>query len=394
MVKSLGQHAALVAISERLEDGERLLAFLDDLCVVSTPERTCCCVQYFARRVVATCQDQRAPRNDAHLESWWCCPRQVRRSRKCSKGRGPERPEFGGVRGQTRGPGNHHLGQEFVERELAKIIADHSELLTRIPEVQDLQCAWLLLLYCGAARPTSTFTRISNLAVFLQSVEDQTRCSGGQCENSHKFATCGRGIGVERCAQVAGSSTLGKLGDFFKMVWARHPDIEETIMQAVDARDEAPSVQAINQSRESLVQNGLAGKGGTRGGVILFGQPEVDFVRRRRRDAQAPRWASSPFISFPTNRTSRLEPQLLRVLFLRRLRPPLPLSARACRCRPLDVLGHHRSACAVVGTLVEGSLSRMRLQKSAEKRWESATSFATWILEWWSSSMHEGSRSW
>ena len=61
---------------------------------------------------------------------------------------------------------------------------------------------------------------------------------------------------------------------------------------------------------------------------------------------------SSPFISFPTNRTSRLEPQLLRVLFLRRLRLPLPLSARACQCgRPLDVLGHHRSACAVVGTL-------------------------------------------
>ena len=62
--------------------------------------------------------------------------------------------------------------------------------------------------------------------------------------------------------------------------------------------------------------------------------------------------ASSPFISFPTYRTSRLEPQLLRVLFLRRMRLPLPLSARACQCgRPLDVLGHHRSACAVVGTL-------------------------------------------
>ena len=36
---------------------------------------------------------------------------------------------------------------EFVERELAKILADHSALLTRIPEVQDLLCAWLLLLH-------------------------------------------------------------------------------------------------------------------------------------------------------------------------------------------------------------------------------------------------------
>ena len=34
--------------------------------------------------------------------------------------------------------------QEFVESELAKIVANHRELLTRIPEVQDLQCACLL----------------------------------------------------------------------------------------------------------------------------------------------------------------------------------------------------------------------------------------------------------
>ena len=39
-------------------------------------------------------------------------------------------------------------------------------------------------------------------------------------------------------------------------------------------------------------------------------------------------------------------------LLLRRLWLPLPPTSRSCRCgRPLDVLGHHRSACAVVGRL-------------------------------------------
>ena len=36
----LGQHAALVAVAERLEVGERLVAFLDDLYVISSPERS------------------------------------------------------------------------------------------------------------------------------------------------------------------------------------------------------------------------------------------------------------------------------------------------------------------------------------------------------------------
>ena len=40
MLFSLGQHAALTATSERLWGSERLLAFLDNLYVVTTPERT------------------------------------------------------------------------------------------------------------------------------------------------------------------------------------------------------------------------------------------------------------------------------------------------------------------------------------------------------------------
>ena len=42
-----------------------------------------------------------------------------------------------------------------------------------------------------------------------------------------------------------------------------------------------------------------------------------------------------------------------RVTLLRRLRLPLPPTARACRCgRELDILGDHRAACATAGVLV------------------------------------------
>ena len=53
--------------------------------------------------------------------------------------------------------------------------------------------------------------------------------------------------------------------------------------------------------------------------------------------------------SLPTNRCSRFDPQPFRVLLLRRLHLPLPLSARHRRCgRPLDPCGHHQSAAARV----------------------------------------------
>ena len=57
-----------------------------------------------------------------------------------------------------------------------------------------------------------------------------------------------------------------------------------------------------------------------------------------------------PFTSFPTSPISRFDSSVFRVL--RRLWLPLPPSTRKCRCgRLLDVRGHHRAACAVVGVL-------------------------------------------
>ena len=60
---SLGQHAALTATLERLWGSERLLAFLDDLHVVTTFERT------VEVHNVLREEYMRAPREDTHLES-------------------------------------------------------------------------------------------------------------------------------------------------------------------------------------------------------------------------------------------------------------------------------------------------------------------------------------
>ena len=73
-----------------------------------------------------------------------------------------------------------------------------------------------------------------------------------------------------------------------------------------------------------------------------------------------------PCVCCPTSRLTKFQPQSFRILLLRRLHLPLPLSSRSCRCgRLLDCLGHHRLACAVAGVLgrrgfaVESAIARI-----------------------------------
>ena len=121
-----------------------------------------------------------------------------------------------------------------------------------------------------------------------------------------------QGIGLRSAFRLREAAHWASWANTMKMVWARHPDIAETIMQAVNAHDDAPSVQAINRSRESLVAVGftpptweeLVVSETAHPPHVADGEPnqprvgwqaqaarEVGFVRRRRCVAQVPRWA-------------------------------------------------------------------------------------------------------
>ena len=71
----------------------------------------------------------------------------------------------------------------------------------------------------------------------------------------------------------------------------------------------------------------------------------------------------------PTSAAVTLPPEHLRVLLLRRLRLPLPLTPRTCRCRGrLDPLGDHRSACATSGVLASRVLPLARVCRESSAR--------------------------
>ena len=78
----------------------------------------------------------------------------------------------------------------------------------------------------------------------------------------------------------------------------------------------------------------------------------VDAARMAMVRSQGGPGAGLALSTCPTSRLTKIPPQLFRVVLLRRLGLPLPLTARSCRCgRPLDSCGHHRAACARAGVL-------------------------------------------
>ena len=79
---------------------------------------------------------------------------------------------------------------------------------------------------------------------------------------------------------------------------------------------------------------------------------DIDLPSRALLLSQAGPLAGRTFSVLPTSPERDMDSAEFRVLVLRRLRLPLPLSARRCRCgAPLDPMGDHRVACSNAGIL-------------------------------------------
>ena len=86
----------------------------------------------------------------------------------------------------------------------------------------------------------------------------------------------------------------------------------------------------------------------TRGCITSW--PRLKESEQAQLRSQSGPLAGMTFSVAPSNVFTRIESPLFRVLLQRRLRLPLPLSARQCRCgRPLDILGHHRARAPLFG---------------------------------------------
>ena len=152
-----GQHRALLHVSENLLDTERLFAFQDDVYVCCGTERS----EEVHTSLEREMWDHKIQLHKGKTQLWnrggiapqgWetltAAARELDPSAVVWKGDPSLPPSEQGVK--ILGIPLGH--PENVQNQLQRVSASHRQLLERIPSVQDLQAAWLLLLYCAGTR--------------------------------------------------------------------------------------------------------------------------------------------------------------------------------------------------------------------------------------------------
>ena len=286
--------------------------------------------------------------------------------------------------------------KEFIKAQLRMKSAEQLRLLERIPAVENVQAGWLLLSFCAATRSNYWLRTVCpELTAEFAAEHDRNvwRCLAeilrvGDVERSSIASsslplTFG-GVGVGGALRIRDAAHWGSWADCLEMVRARHPQVAEDIIRGMHGRV-SDCLSAVQDCAAHLQDVGAqlptweALAGGVRPATSLEEEkepseargwqkhasvsvqsyhrehvvwPQLNPAERAMVRSQSGPLSSVPFTAMPTNRVTRFEAEQFRVLLLRRLRLPLPLSVRSCRCgRLLDALGHHRAACSRSGVL-------------------------------------------
>ena len=161
------------------------------------------------------------------------------------------------------------LGQpEFVVEQLREVSQSHASLFEKIPAVPDLQCAWLLLLFCASTRAnyllravppafSEGFARNHDTRVW----ECLSALLGVQVEGAPRnvahFPFRTGGLGLASAVLSRSAASWASWADCLPMVKARHPVIAEELIHALDDRGGGVHVDSASESRDHLIRMGF-----------------------------------------------------------------------------------------------------------------------------------------
>ena len=394
---ALGQHPALQAAHNHLRE-ETLVAFLDDVyAVVHRPDRVGHVHGTLARQLEAHCHVRL---NEGKTRVWNAAgqvPRDLGQpgmpDLSCWVGAGPLPDAEQGltVLGVPFG------SAAFVRTQLQVSRAGHDQLLQRLPELDDLQASWLLLLFGCSPRCNSLLRMLPpSVTAEYAGAHDSAVLStfadflgvDGLPDRARRIAQLPLslgGLGLVSAVQTSVSAYWASWADCLPVLGQHLPPAAQAFLRDLEAP--APHVPCLRAAATTRAELSLAdwtppswrelcdgvpaptlqedgpstfvrGWQGAAASAVARRQceqllstldPSSEALLRSQQGPFASRFLTTPV---PTCPALSYPSHLFRVLLLRRLRLPLPLSQRYSRCRrPLDSLGDHRAACARAGVL-------------------------------------------
>ena len=168
---ALGQHRALVAVQATLFPSEKLFAFLDDIWVVANPHRIAAIYAELERALWAHVVIRINLGKTQLFNRGGFLPPGCQHILQAGDHMLPDHQQGIVVLGTPLGH------EEFVKSQLRCKLQEHSLLLQRIEAVPDLQCAWLILIFCAAAR-ANYFLRVVHVGRRRNSRGSTTRPCG------------------------------------------------------------------------------------------------------------------------------------------------------------------------------------------------------------------------
>ena len=402
---SVALHAALQDVQQSLLEGESAFAFLDDIYVISMPDRLRAIfdvvrdrlwhhagIEVHFGKTKAWNAAGEEPENISSLQT----PEEAQRDPIwVGSWAMPEERQGLIVLGTPIGR------EEFVRRELREKRLEHDRLLERIPALPSLQSAWLLLLMCASPRPnyllrvlppsqTEEFAASHDSAASaclrtLLGTEAPAHMSSLQQLQAQLPLRLG-GLGLRSARRVRFAAHWASWADCLPVLRARLPGVAAQMLaqlQNPDAPGTLPCIRDADMSARILRADGFAAPTweqlfeGLRpeqpeeremGELTRGWQREASMTRdlsdlethfstldtasRALLLSQAGPHGGRAFTVLPTAPEFTFPDSHMRVLLLRRLRMQLHAGPNRCRCRRrMDPYGDHRAACANAGVL-------------------------------------------
>ena len=389
LLYSLGQHGALEATQEELADGENLVAYFDDIWVVSPVPETVSHVYGSLQRNLFS--HARIRVHGGKTQVWnrsGIRPEGCDALERIAQAADPRARVWRGS-GETDLPPSQQgivvlgtpLGDPaFIQAHLDKKADEQRTLLERIPMVTDLQSAWLILLHCASARANCLLRVVEPQSVAAYSRAHDEGVWTCMCAllninptQDEDIRSCANlplvlgGVGLRSATRTSVSAYWASWADCLPMMFARHPEVASQIVQQLEGHPDSPFLAAAASSarvlsgtmgfdppswqalcegvRPRMLEPDEFEPGIERGGWQHEASSRVERQHRKKcsskrllpRDRAWVRSQSGPggslaLTTCPTSALTKIPPHLFRVVLLRRLRLPLPLSPHTCGC--------------------------------------------------------------